>query len=125
VGTFLKNNFGAIVGGAVVTAGGLWLWDRFMKKRAERAARRNATAAGGEMMLEGKQVNVVLDPEGGVGRKTAEGVKMMKEAAAGEGEGDGLLDSADIGCGRGTELGAREGDSEFEKEGVCADCEHC
>ena len=89
-----------------------------MKKRAERAARKNSIAGGG--MQGEKQVNVVLDPEGGVGRMTAEGGRMMVE-------GDGLLDGADIDRGCGTEPGAGEGDSgmAFEKEGVCADCEHC
>ena len=123
VGTFLKNNFVAIVGGAVVTAGGLWLWDRFMKKRAERAARKNSIAGGG--MQGGKQVNVVLDTavgmgEGADGRKTGEGARMLeKEAGV---EGDGLLDDA---AAIGTDPGEEDSGTESEKGDVCTDCEHC
>jgi hypothetical protein len=120
VGEFLKKNFVAIVGGAVVTAGGLWLWEKFMKKRAEKAAMKKFAAGEGDK--QGKQgLNVLL--EEGNGRsdgeeeereKGKEGVWMKEEKKEGKDDGQLIVDT-----------GEEDSVTGSEKEDVCTDCEHC
>lgn len=75
MGTFVWNNKFAIAAGAVVVAGGLWLWEQLMKLRAqkimsEEMATANATsqkldkrcsALGQELVRDRSKDTAVLD----------------------------------------------------------------
>ena len=119
LGKFLKNNFAAIVGGVVITAGGLWLWGRYQKKRAEKAARKQQLeiTQNAENAKKGKQgLNVVLNEENGRDetRETVNKGILVKDEKKGSQDEKPFIDPGDI----------SESQSETEND-VCTDCEHC
>jgi len=120
LGEFLKHNFAAIVGGVVITAGGLWLWDRFQKKRAEKAAKKQLQIAqNAEKAQKGKQgLHVVLNEDDKWDETRETGNEEILVTDHGKGS---QVDKPFIDPRPGD---TSESQSETENN-VCTDCEHC
>jgi hypothetical protein len=118
---FLKHNFAAIVGGAVITAGGLWLWERYQKNRAEKAAKKEreiAQNAGNAGNQNGKQGLHVVLKDGDEGEEIEEigdeGILVTEEGTGSQPEKP-YVDPGET-C---------EEQSAETVNNVCTDCEHC